>query len=82
MQIFNWLWFDEHFLIFIIFVRSVECIVSSLDVVPGDVVIIEAGSVMEVDMVVVEGAVVVTEALLTGESVPTTKVTKVDIHSI
>ena len=36
--------------------------------------VVEPG-VLEVDMVVVEGAVVVTEAVLTGESVPITKVT-------
>ena len=47
---------------------------SSREVVPGDVVEVAAGMVLEVDLMLVEGAVVVTEAVLTGESVPITKV--------
>ena len=49
-------------------------LVSSRAVAPGDVVVVEAGTTLEVDMVVLEGAVVMSEAVLTGESIPHTKV--------
>ncbi|XP_069998988.1 polyamine-transporting ATPase 13A3-like isoform X2 [Penaeus vannamei] len=48
---------------------------SSRELVPGDVMLITDGlGRMEVDAVVLQGSVVVNEAMLTGESVPITKV--------
>ncbi|XP_047491814.1 probable cation-transporting ATPase 13A4 isoform X6 [Penaeus chinensis] len=48
---------------------------SSRELVPGDVMLIADGlGRMEVDAVVLQGSVVVNEAMLTGESVPITKV--------
>ncbi|XP_042868146.1 polyamine-transporting ATPase 13A3-like isoform X2 [Penaeus japonicus] len=48
---------------------------SSRELVPGDVMLISDGlGRMEVDAVVLQGSVVVNEAMLTGESVPITKI--------
>ncbi|KAK7082436.1 hypothetical protein SK128_023001 [Halocaridina rubra] len=54
---------------------GVRNIVSSRDVVPGDVILLKSQmGFMEVDVVVLRGAVVTNEAMLTGESIPVTKV--------
>ena len=49
---------------------------SSLELVPGDVILLptRGGFTMECDAVLVEGSVVVNESMLTGESIPITKV--------
>ena len=50
--------------------------ISSVDLVPGDVVLIPVTGIamMEADAVLIEGTCVVNEAMLTGESIPITKV--------
>ena len=50
--------------------------ISSIDLVPGDVVLIpvSGNAMMEADAVLIEGTCVVNEAMLTGESIPITKV--------
>jgi len=62
---------------------SVECLrngspvfLSSLELVPGDVILLptRGGFTMECDAVLVEGSVVVNESMLTGESIPITKI--------
>ena len=47
-----------------------------MEIVPGDVVLLPAtgGFMMEADAVLVEGTCVVNESMLTGESIPITKV--------
>ena len=49
---------------------------SSVELVPGDVVFLSAsgGYMMECDAVLIEGSCVVDESMLTGESIPITKV--------
>ena len=47
--------------------------VCSTSLVPGDVVEIEDGRVFACDMILASGAVVVNEAMLTGESLPVLK---------
>ena len=49
---------------------------SSVELVPGDVVLLPTtgGVMMECDAVLVEGTCVVNESMLTGESIPITKV--------
>ena len=51
--------------------------ISSIELVPGDVVLIpvRGNAMMEADAVLIEGSCVVNEAMLTGESIPITKVT-------
>ena len=52
---------------------------SSVELVPGDVIFLSTngGFMMECDAVLVEGTCVVNESMLTGESIPITKVKKV-----
>ena len=49
---------------------------SSVELVPGDVVLLatSGGYMMECDAILVEGSAVVNESMLTGESIPITKV--------
>ena len=49
---------------------------SSKDLVPGDLLLLPTGGgyMMECDAVLVEGTCVVNESMLTGESIPITKV--------
>ena len=53
-----------------------EVELSSLDLVPGDFVLFPTtgGYTVECDAVLVEGSCVVNESMLTGESIPVTKV--------
>ena len=50
--------------------------ISSKQLVPGDLLLLPAsgGYMMECDAVLIEGTCVVNEAMLTGESIPITKV--------
>lgn len=50
-----------------------ESVVSSKDLVPGDIVLIRPGEKVPTDAVVVEGESSVNESMLTGESIPVTK---------
>ena len=56
--------------------RTSEVELSSLDLVPGDFVLFPTtgGYTVECDAVLVEGSCVVNESMLTGESIPVTKV--------
>jgi magnesium-transporting ATPase (P-type) len=56
---------------------SPETEISSVELVPGDVILLPTtgGFNMECDAVLVEGSCVVNESMLTGESIPITKVT-------
>ena len=49
-----------------------------MELVPGDVIFLptDGGFVMECDSVLVEGTCVVDESMLTGESIPITKVSQ------
>ncbi|XP_018016585.1 polyamine-transporting ATPase 13A3 isoform X2 [Hyalella azteca] len=49
-------------------------VMSSRELVPGDTVILLDGMALEVDVALIDGAAVVNEAILTGESVPIIKV--------
>ncbi|XP_023320447.1 probable cation-transporting ATPase 13A3 [Eurytemora carolleeae] len=53
-----------------------EIVLSSVDLVPGDTILLPAtgGYTIECDSVLVEGSAVVNESMLTGESIPVTKV--------
>ena len=53
-----------------------ETEISSVELVPGDVILlpITGGFIMECDAILVEGSCVVNESMLTGESIPITKV--------
>ena len=50
--------------------------ISSVELVPGDVILLSTsgGFMMECDAVLIEGTCVVNESMLTGESIPITKV--------
>jgi len=52
--------------------RSCDCCerISSRELVPGDVIIVESGMVMPCDCTLLQGSAVVTEANLTGEAAP------------
>lgn len=54
--------------------------ISSIDIVPGDVILLVPGQafVMECDAVIVSGGCTVDESMLTGESVPVSKVSFLD----
>ena len=54
-----------------------ETTLSSIQLVPGDVVLLPTtgGYTVECDAVLVDGGAVVNESMLTGESIPVTKVT-------
>ena len=54
-----------------------EITLSSIQLVPGDVVLLPTtgGYTVECDAVLVDGGAVVNESMLTGESIPVTKVT-------
>ena len=53
--------------------------ISSVELVPGDVILLSTsgGFMMECDAVLIEGTCVVNESMLTGESIP---ITKVDLY--
>lgn len=46
---------------------------SSVDLVPGDIIVIESHTKISCDCILVDGACVMNEAILTGESVPVNK---------
>lgn len=56
-----------------IYLVNVEKIPSE-DLVPGDVILIENMSTMQCDAILLNGHVIVNESMLTGESVPVTKI--------
>ena len=47
--------------------------VDSKDIVPGDIIEIKSMTTMQCDAVLLNGNIIVNEAILTGESVPVTK---------
>ena len=53
---------------------------SSKELVPGDLILLptNGGYMMECDAVLIEGTCVVNESMLTGESIPITKVIKIN----
>ena len=56
---------------------------SSVELVPGDVIFLSTngGFMMECDAVLVDGSCVVNESMLTGESIPITKViSAINLH--
>ena len=61
-----------------LFSPSIEVELSSKELVPGDQVLLptNGGYTVECDSVLVEGSCVVNESMLTGESIPVTKVLK------
>ena len=61
---------------FIILFSILGNIMSSKEVVPGDVLLLREDTIgrMEADAVLLEGSVITNEAMLTGESIPITKV--------
>ena len=46
----------------------------SEDLVPGDIIVIRGSTTMQCDAVLLNGNVIVNESMLTGESIPVTKV--------
>lgn len=48
--------------------------IHSEDLVPGDVIVIRGSTTMQCDAVLLNGNVIVNESMLTGESIPVTKV--------
>lgn len=55
--------------------------VSSEELVPGDIFVVPAhGGVMQCDAVLMNGTAIVNESMLTGESVPITKVALTGVH--
>jgi cation-transporting ATPase 13A3/4/5 len=67
---------DIHWYSFYCFVKSLEeqRDIISEDLVPGDVIIIRGSTTMQCDAVLLNGNVIVNESMLTGESIPVTKV--------
>ena len=51
---------------------SLESVPAS-DLVPGDVIVVQSGAVMHCDALLLSGACIVSESMLTGESVPVLK---------
>lgn len=49
-------------------------VVDSDELVPGDIVKVTANAIIPADLILTSGKCIVNEALLTGESVPLTKV--------
>jgi len=56
-----------------LFLEEQHDIVSE-DLVPGDVIIISSSTTMQCDAALLNGNVIVNESMLTGESIPVTKV--------
>lgn len=48
-------------------------VISSNDLVPGDIIVVPDGKVMPCDVVLLRGTALVNESMLTGESVPVIK---------
>ena len=46
----------------------------SQDLVPGDVIVVRGSTTMQCDAIILNGNVIVNESMLTGESIPVTKV--------
>jgi cation-transporting ATPase 13A3/4/5 len=59
--------------IHLLFLEEQRDIISG-DLVPGDVIIIRSSTTMQCDAVLLNGNVIVNESMLTGESIPVTKV--------
>ncbi len=55
--------------------------ISSDDLVPGDIIMVENMSTMQCDAILLNGHVIVNESMLTGESVPVTKIPIANTHS-
>ena len=60
----------------LIYIHTIAIEKSSKELVPGDVLLLptSGGYMMECDAVLIEGTCVVNESMLTGESIPITKV--------
>jgi len=56
-----------------LFVEEQRDIISE-DLVPGDMIVVRSATTMQCDAVLLNGNVIVNEAMLTGESIPVTKV--------
>jgi len=72
MKVNSFLSFDVN-CIDLIFLEEQRDIISG-DLVPGDVIIIRSSTTMQCDAVLLNGNVIVNESMLTGESIPVTKV--------
>ena len=55
-------------------ILDVEEEIPSEDLVPGDIIAVKNMSIMQCDAVLINGNVIVNESMLTGESVPVTKI--------
>lgn len=60
-------------IILLIYLEVQQNIISE-DLVPGDIIIVRSSSTMQCDAVLLNGSVIVNESMLTGESIPVTKV--------
>ena len=54
-------------------IRDEEEVISSIDLVPGDIIEIEDGVIFPCDLILLNGSCVVNECMLTGESTPVLK---------
>ena len=64
----------------LIYIHTIAIEKSSKELVPGDVLLLptSGGYMMECDAVLIEGTCVVNESMLTGESIPITKVCNIN----
>lgn len=53
---------------------------SSVDLVPGDIIVVESHTKLSCDCILVDGACVMNEAILTGESVPVNKTALLQVN--
>ena len=68
----------------LIYIHTIAIEKSSKELVPGDVLLLptSGGYMMECDAVLIEGTCVVNESMLTGESIPITKVCNINTSLI
>ena len=68
--------FPHHTILCMTFSLLAALTISSKELVPGDLILLPTGGgyMMECDAVLVDGTCVVNESMLTGESIPITKV--------
>ena len=54
----------------------------SIDLIPGDIIIVEGNTKISCDCILIDGSCVMNEAILTGESVPINKTALLKVNNL